>query len=121
MPIFPIECKPGDRNLDGIRRDNYEKSKDNIYPSHYLLPNCEQPEILKMFKERTGKVIKKTSNKGEVGRNIQNTRTVTRTKGQVRSSQDAQAAGYNRTATYTNQKGTVGGNQRNDGGNSSFY
>jgi hypothetical protein len=57
MPIFPIECKPVDRNIDPIRRENYKKSLDNVYPSHYLLPNCEQPEILKMLNEKAGRAV----------------------------------------------------------------
>ncbi len=52
MQIFPIECKPGDRNIDPIRRDNYVKSLDNVYPSHYLLPCNEQPEVLKMLQKK---------------------------------------------------------------------
>jgi hypothetical protein len=24
----------------------------NIYPSHYLIPNCDQPEIVKMLQEK---------------------------------------------------------------------
>jgi hypothetical protein len=52
MPIFPIEVEQKDKHIDSQRRANYEKSLDNIYPSHYLLPNCDQPEIITMINNK---------------------------------------------------------------------
>ena len=54
MPIYPIEVEAKDKQIDNQRRANYEKSLENIYPSHYLLPNCDQPEILKMINSKFG-------------------------------------------------------------------
>lgn len=54
MPIYPVEVEAKDKHIDNQRRANYEQSLDNIYPSHYLLPNCDQPEILKMINNKYG-------------------------------------------------------------------
>lgn len=54
MPISPTKVKDKDKNIDDIRRGNYQKSKEEIYPSHYLLRNCEEPEVLKMLSEKAG-------------------------------------------------------------------
>ena len=54
QPIFPIEVEQKDKFIDERRRANYEKSLENIYPSHYLLPNCDQPEIIKMISNKYG-------------------------------------------------------------------
>ena len=54
MPIYPIEVEDKDKHIDDQRRANYQKSLENIYPSHYMLPNCDQPEILKMINEKYG-------------------------------------------------------------------
>lgn len=54
MPIYPVEVEAKDKHIDNQRRANYEKSQDNIYPSHYLLPNSDQPEIIKMINGKYG-------------------------------------------------------------------
>lgn len=54
MQIFPIEVEQKDKFIDERRKENYQKSLENIYPSHYLMPNCDQPEILSMIKNKYG-------------------------------------------------------------------
>ena len=54
MPISPKRVHNKDKNIDEIRRGNYVKSKEEVYPSHYLVRNCEEPEVLKMLSEKTG-------------------------------------------------------------------
>ena len=54
MPIYPVEVQANDKHIDNQRRANYEKSLENIYPSHYLLPNCDQPEIITMINNKYG-------------------------------------------------------------------
>lgn len=54
MPIFPIKCNEEDKNIDHIRKGNYFKSKEEPYSSHYLLRNCDEPEVLKMLSEKAG-------------------------------------------------------------------
>ncbi len=43
-----------DKRIDDKRRENYQKSLENIYPSHYLFPNCDQPEIIEMINNKYG-------------------------------------------------------------------
>ena len=56
MPIFPIEVEDKDKFIDEQKRANYQKSLENIYPSHYLLPNCDQPEVIKMINNKYGEI-----------------------------------------------------------------
>ena len=71
MPIFPIQCEGEDRNLDQIRRENYFKSKEEPYPSHYLLRNCEEPEVLKMLSQKAGVHNARTAGRQTGGRKDQ--------------------------------------------------
>ena len=56
QPIYPIEVEQKDKFIDNRRRANYEKSLENIYPSHYLMPNCDQPEVIKMINSKYGEI-----------------------------------------------------------------
>ncbi len=51
--IFPIEVEDRHKNLAAHKVENYHKSLSNVYPSHYLLPCNEQPEIQKMLMEKS--------------------------------------------------------------------
>ena len=54
LQIYPEEVEDKDKYIDEQRRENYQKSLESIYPSHYLLPNCDQPELIKMYNEQAG-------------------------------------------------------------------
>jgi hypothetical protein len=41
MPIFPKKVEGEDRYIDAIRKGNCKKGHEEVYPSHYLLRNCE--------------------------------------------------------------------------------
>ena len=57
MPIYAKKVEGEDRNIDAIRIGNCKKGKEEIYPSHYLIRNCEEPEVVKMLSEKTGMKI----------------------------------------------------------------
>ena len=59
MPIYPTDVENKHKNLDEKRRNNYHKSKNNVYPPHYLLPCNEQPEIQKMLLAKGGSAVNK--------------------------------------------------------------
>ncbi len=73
MPIYPVRVEGEDKNLDAIRKQNCKKGHEEIYPSHYLLRNCEEPEVLKMLSNKTGVALSggRSQNQGRVtGSNI---------------------------------------------------
>jgi hypothetical protein len=39
-PIFPIKVEGENQYIDAIRKENCQKGKEEVYPSHYLLRNC---------------------------------------------------------------------------------
>lgn len=55
MPIYPVEVEKKDKHIDDRRRVNYQESLESIYPSHYLMPNCDQPEIISMISQKCGR------------------------------------------------------------------
>lgn len=65
MPIYPIKVDGVDKDIDAIRIANCKKGKEEVYPSHYLLRNCEEPEVIKMLGGKTtikGKRLSQGSN-----------------------------------------------------------
>ena len=77
LPISPTRVKDKDKNIDEIRRGNYQKSKEEVYPSHYLLRNCEEPEVLKMISEKAGVMMagKKINNNTQARMTAKNPKT----------------------------------------------
>lgn len=65
MPIYPVEVEDKDKFIDDQRRSNYQKSLENIYPSHYLVPNCDQPEVIKMINSKYGEIQQQQQKAGE--------------------------------------------------------
>ena len=77
MPIYPVEVEDKDKFIDDQRRNNYQKSLENIYPSHYLVPNCDQPEVIKMVNNKYGD-IQHQQQKGGEKKNLASTFGTTR-------------------------------------------
>lgn len=99
MPIYAKKVEGVDRDIEGIRIANCKKGKEETYPSHYLLRNCEEPEVIKMLGEKSGAKIsgKRVSQNG----------------GRVQQSRNKSVAVKNKSFMSTNN--TRG--EQNTGGN----
>jgi hypothetical protein len=60
QPIYQTPVEDRHKNLAAKREENYQTSQSNVYPSHYLLPCSEQPEIQKMLVEKSRQTQLKT-------------------------------------------------------------